>query len=70
MVTRCPKAKPYSITDKATGSKRTRYICKGSCELCRGTGEQITCPVCDGVGLVRGAKCTSCGTRGKIARPA
>jgi hypothetical protein len=70
MVTRCPKARRFVLTNKQTGEKTTKWICKMSCPHCRGRVDLHTCPVCEGAGMVKGDKCNTCAATGKIARPA
>lgn len=70
-VERCPKAKSYNVQVGKSDKHVKKYICKVTCELCRGTGKLTTCPVCQGAGLkAGGVPCETCHTRGKVAATA
>lgn len=60
----CPNAR--SRKRLAAGRWRFEFKCKPDCLMCHGKASVITCPDCDGCGLVRGALCNRCQTRGKI----
>lgn len=71
MVTRCPNAKKYRVQVGKSDQHKMKYICKGSCTLCHGSGALMDCPVCGGAGLKAGGlRCETCGTTGNVAKPA
>jgi hypothetical protein len=60
----CPHAKRKT----QVRGKTTRYVyeCKMTCMVCRGQAMVSRCPVCEGCGLVRGAKCERCHASGRL----
>lgn len=66
MKERCPNAKKYNV-GRDPRTRKPRWICKVTCQICRGGGTVQDCPDCSGAGLrVGGVLCTTCATCGKV----
>jgi hypothetical protein len=61
----CPNAKRKKQTNRGKVI-RLVYECKMTCMICRGQAMVSRCPVCEGCGLVRGAKCDRCQASGRL----
>lgn len=61
----CRNARWYETRYGTEKTKRVQ-LCKIECAICHGTGHVMTCPDCQGDGLVLGERCKRCGASGAV----